>query len=254
MPSRKLESNPAQRLYDLLERHAEALPKHKNSGLWAVWKAVLEVSDDDFLSEFVLAFSLISQIDQALHVTNDRIQRRTFQVHAESWRRAFIPQASGVGQGVEQGDVTEVSRLALGSIASHLRDNVPEGVIPDDEQVSDLRAEVASAIDTLMQDESFPLPIRDLLLRRLHDILWATDHVSAMGAGGVAAACDRLAMAMAWTSQQPTVTDKSFLSTLKEIVVHGYAVVGVADTLSGGYQAWDAIEPYVMEGVKLLGS
>lgn len=254
MPNRKLESNPAQRLYDLLELHAEALPQHGNSGLWAVWKDVLQVSDEDFMSEFAMAFSLIPQIDQALHVTDDRIQRRSFQVHVESWRRAFVPDASGVGQGVSGGDVPEVARLALGAIASHLRDNVPEGLIPDGDRASDLRGEVASAIDALTQDESVPLPVRDLLLRRLHDILWAVDHISVMGAGGIATACDRLAMAVAWTSHQNTVKDKSFLSSFKDIIVHGYALVGVADTLAGGYQAWDAIEPYVMEGVKLLGS
>lgn len=84
-------------------------------------------------------------------------------------------------------------------IASHLRDNVPEGLIPDGERASDLQGEVASAIDALTQDESVPLPVRDLLLRRLH-ILWAVDHISVMGAGGIATACDHLAMAVAWTS------------------------------------------------------
>jgi hypothetical protein len=131
---------------------------------------------------------------------------------------------------------------------------VPEGRVPQQEQIADLRDSVAEAIAAVTADPNLDLNVRTLLIKRLHDVLWSLDHVQVMGADGIADACDRLAMAVAWAGHKEGMQDRGFWMETKAVIVNGYAIIGLADTLNCGFQAWDAIEPYVDAGMKALGS
>lgn len=250
-PSRRQTSNPAQRLYDLLDRHHQTLAAGKgNSGIWTVWSEVLGVEGDKLTADFLYAFALIAEIERALAITGAQHQQWQYKIHSHEWVKAFAPVGSGTGQQVVDGDTSDAARAALGSIASHLRDNLPEGNIPLVEGVTSLRDVVRAAIDEVLADDTLPMQLQDLLLRRLHDALWALDHIAVTGAEGVASACDRLAMVYAWASRTPeTDTDGSIWNKVKDIVVGGYALIGFGDTMYGGYQAWLAIEPYVQKAI-----
>lgn len=199
MPRRELpESNPAQRLYDVLTAYTAAVDhKGVSSGWRAVWGTALDVEPNRVAIEVGLAFGLIGQVEQALRVTDDEHQLRQFELHHDEWARPFVPHSSGQVQVIHGGEVSAVAMGALGGIASHLRAMLPEGAMPSDESLRDLREQTQKLIDEVVECAALPMEVREVLVRRLHDLQWAMDHVRMMGAEGIRAAVERLAMAYA---------------------------------------------------------
>lgn len=259
MPRRRQTSNPAQRLYTVLEQHTQSLHENAVHGYDAVWAQALNVDVSRVTEEVAQAFGLIGEVERALAATQDPYQKKNFELHKENWSRAFIPSASGRQSQVSGGDTSEESRAALGGIASHLRDNFAEGRLPTEEERVDLRSNVQQLINDLIEDDSLPIAAADLFSRRLHDMLWALDHLAIMGPDGVAAVCERLVIALVLAEQGTTgSTDsrsderKTLLKRIGELVSKASGIVSVPGAWYGSYQAYLAIEPYV-DAVRHIG-
>lgn len=189
-------SNPAQRLYDILERHSEVAREAPGAGYVPTWAAVFDIERDAVAENVAEAFGLVGEINRALAATGDELQRASFDHHKDAWTRAFVPGSSGWNQQLADGVATRESRIALGTIASHLRSESPEGRLPNEEQRGTLRDLARQAIDAVLEDDTLDDRIAEVILRRLHDIVWALDHIAIKGPDGVAAACDRLIIAV----------------------------------------------------------
>lgn len=261
-PPRVPLSNPAQRLYDVLERHAQVLgEKGGQIGWTAVWQETLEVEGDEVIAAVSAAFGLIADIDRALNFTDDDLQRRQYQLHHKDWSKAFVPSSSGQGQQLNDGAPSEPSRVALGSIASYLSFALPEGRVPTQADTDSLRESVLALWDELTDDDTLPDGVRNLLLLRLSDLVWALNHVSILGSDGVKAACERLAMAYAWADHEvPAAADevpgehesrpRALIRRAREMATRGYQIVAVPGVLYSSYQALD---PVISHAAKLIG-
>lgn len=261
MPRRQPTSNAAQRLYDVLEKHDQALQARAANGYDAVWVHALGITTDQVTEKVAQAFGLIGEIDRALATTGDSFQRRNFQLHKENWARAFVPGASGRSQGVVSGDTSVESRAALGGIASHLRDNLPEGRLPTDEERQGVRDDVEQLISDLRDDETIPVPVLDLFLRRLHDMLWALDHLAIMGPDGIAAVCERMAVALVFASREVAPTEgqsvpegqRQLFDRFGGVIKKASDLVSVPGAWYGTAQAVLALEPIVETVRQLAG-
>ncbi len=163
MPREDTTSNPAQRLYDILERHSEVVVRSGRNGYNAVWKETLGVESTELTEQIAQAFNLIADVDRALATTGDTYQRKSFDLNKEDWAKPFLPAQSGRSQQIKDGATTEHSRAALGSIASHLRDNLPDGRMPSEEERQDVRHDVEQLIEDVRVDASIPHEVRVLL-------------------------------------------------------------------------------------------
>lgn len=192
--ARRAPSNPAQRLHEIVKRHADARATHGNHGYDAVWAETLGIDRTEVTSAVAGVFGLIHEIDAALAVTGDEDMVRIANRYRDDWALAVVPHGSGRGQALQQGP-TDAAVDALGSVASHLRNTLPEGLIPDEQEAAELHEQVAQLIGDIRDDESIPHEIRTVMLARLHDLAWALDHVELGGAGAIQAALDRLVLA-----------------------------------------------------------
>ena len=114
----------------------------------------------------------------------------------KEWTRAvFTPDFQG-GQ-PSDGLVSPAGLAALTGLASLLSTLAGEGASPDEAQQGDLASALREAIAEVTTDATVPLEVRTLLVSRLHDMLWALDHVRTVGPDGVKAAAERLAGAVA---------------------------------------------------------
>ena len=190
MPSRA-SSNPAQRLHDLLERHGDAVSRLGPNGYDVVWADTFDVEPVEVIAAVATAFGLITEIDAALAVTDDPHMTRIAKRYRNEWSKAFVPFSSGRSQILKEGP-SEESIDALGSVASHLRDNLPEGAIPDAVRSRSLHDQVIKLIQDVRDDESLPVEIREAFISRLYDMAWALDRIDIGGAGAIQAALDRL--------------------------------------------------------------
>lgn len=194
-------SNPAQRLHELLERHGDAVSRLGPNGYDVVWADTFDVEPAEVTAAIAAAFGLITEIDLALAVTDDPYMARIAKRYRNEWSKAFVPTGSGRSHSLKEGP-SEESIDALGSVASHLRDNLPEGAIPDAVSSRSLHEQVTVLIMDVRGDRSIPIEIREALISRLYDMAWALDRIEIGGAGAIQAALDRLLLVYLTTPVQ----------------------------------------------------
>lgn len=251
-------SNPAQRLYDILERHSQVVTESPTLGYVATWADVFNVEHDAVAENVAEAFGLVGEINRALAATGDAHQRAVFDHHKEAWTRAFIPGSSGWHQVVNDGIASTDSRIALGGIASHLRSESPEGQLPTEAQQDSLRELARQAIEAVLEDETLEEQIAEVILLRLHDIIWALDHIAVKGPDGVAAACDRLVIAVVTAGRDlpaegsPSENDeqrsrRSLLDRLLNVAATANEIISAPGSWYGTVQTIMLIGPQVAE-------
>lgn len=256
-------SNPAHRLYAILQRHAEVASTSPTAAYATIWSTVFEVDGSEVVERIAQAFGLIGEIDRALAVTDDEMQQAAFSRHKEAWSRPFIPSSSGWHQALNGGTVSDDALIALGSIASHLSSELPEGRVPTTDEHQELRAQVSTLIERVVASD-LPADMANVILRRLHDVLWALDHVSITGAEGIAAACDRLAVSVAVaTSTLPKESEatpdtpeqselRALFAGLKDFVNKANTIVQVPGAWFATMQTVESLGPSLHDAVRQI--
>jgi hypothetical protein len=94
-------------------------------------------------------------------------------------------------------------------MSSLLSRTASEGYVPNDEKVQSLRVKLDEAIERVLADDDLPADLRQILLRRLHEMIWALDHVRVVGPDGVQAVAELLVVNVGMPSEEhrhgPTV-------------------------------------------------
>lgn len=108
---------------------------------------------------------------------------------------------------------------ALGSLSAYLSAFAPEGVIPDDERVAEFRAAVTDLLNDLAGEKTLPPELRAAINARLHDVMWAMDHVRIGGPGAVEQATERLLGQITITLHStPEARDSGFLKRVMKTI------------------------------------
>lgn len=135
------------------------------------------------------------------------------------WANVVFTPDRKMGQG--SSDLVAPGGLAaLGVLSSLLTSTASEGTVVDLDHVVDLRDSLNATLQEVRADTEIPADIRAILVARLHDMLWAIDHLTTVGAQGVKAAAERLAGAMAI---RPDPTDRQRPIVQKVLAAAGRA-------------------------------
>lgn len=184
--------NPAGRLHDLLAAYQQTADPNKT--IHATWATTLGVPEPKVLTALAEVASLVPAIEQAVFAVGDDSQRTMYEQFSHKWAAPIVQYSNhprttpSPGPGLVDGDAL----VALGALSSYLSLRVPEGAVPDSERRSELRGEVVAAIDALREDRSVPSQLATAINHRLHDVLWAMDHIRTGGPGAVEQATERL--------------------------------------------------------------
>lgn len=162
--------NPAGRLYSILERFYEA--SGQSVQVARAWGSALGVSDEDAPGEVARASSLLSDLEQAVSYLNRPGLQRLLARWLPTWSRPFFPTDRSWTSG-SNGLISETALDTLSGLADTLADLASEGTVPPEEAIPDLRQAIQEAIDAVRAEGSVPRDLRTMMLRRLHDILWA---------------------------------------------------------------------------------
>lgn len=253
-------SNPAQRLYAILKRHTEVAEAGEAVGYSTVWCRALEVEAGEVAEHIADAFGLIGEVRRALEATGDEMLLDQFNLHKESWAHAFVPTSSGWHQQLNGGTVEAAALSALGGIGSHLAVVAYEGKMPSGDERSELRDLVQDAIDAVLDDESLDDKLADVLVRRLYDMMWALDYLRIKGPDGIAAACDRLVVALNTAGQDLVESDpakdsddqrsrRAVLDKVAHVVGRAVEIVQMPGAVYGTYAAMAELAPAVSSAV-----
>ncbi|GAA3515215.1 hypothetical protein [Georgenia daeguensis] len=189
--------NPAARLHALLT----ALQKQESAGrpIMDAWAAVLGANRASINEEMAGVAALLNDLKRVVERIDDPTTTQMYRHYMPEWSRSVLSPGSSWGAG--SNGLVDVGALAtLGGLATLLSVMGSEGSIPDEQSVADLRESLESALAEVRADGGLPPEVRRLLVARLHDMLWAIDHLNVMGPEGVKAAAERLAGAVAVSS------------------------------------------------------
>lgn len=201
-------NNPAGRLHTLLTDYRAAA--HIDSTMHATWATVLGVSERQVPVALAEVAALIPEIHRLVVHCGAAEQLALFEAFGRQWAVPIMSehhprQIPSLGPAAVDPDALTV----LGGLSAYLSTCAPEGVLPDPERVADLKAAVHELLDGLVGEDSLPQDLRSAIIARLHDILWAMDHVRIGGPGAVGQATERLLGQI--TISPPEAHDSGFL-------------------------------------------
>lgn len=226
-------NNPAGRLHAILKDFEET--SSNNVSVQDCWCKVLGVPRSEVLVHLGETASLITQIRRALINAGLEDNLPTYDRYADAWARPFFapdrPMANGSHNMVDE------HAMATLSLLSSLLDRVaPEGAVPDEAQLGDLRTRLSEAVEEVLADDDLPEEIRSLILARLRDMLWAVEHIHVVGPDGVKAAAERLAVALAQTESR--ARNKRSWGKVAFILPFAWSIFSQGKTIEDNVGAW----------------
>lgn len=184
-------NNPAGRLHAFLAAYDEAVRGNGGSRRQA-WSEVLRVTEAAVPMYLWEVSALVSSVNAAVPANDQGVAfRALWDHHLDHFTEPFTSELDYTAQPV---DVAAL--VALDAVSAFLSASANEGTVPDDEQREALRDELLAAIEETKASDEVPSEIRQLIVERLHQIIWALDHVHIGGPGAVTAAVERLAGAL----------------------------------------------------------
>lgn len=184
--------NPAGRLHALLSEYQSVADRSKS--IHQTWAEILGVKEPALLPHLAGVAELIPQIDQAITKGGHAEQRTLFDEFSRAWSLPILGGDHGMRQTPSPGPrlIDPGALAALGGLSAYLSAVSPEGSVPDEETAGTLRSQVEDLLSDLAEDPVLPRALAEAMNHRLHDILWAMDHVRIGGPGAVEAATERL--------------------------------------------------------------
>lgn len=203
--------NPAGQLHGLLRQFE--IESSDSVSVAEVWKSVLHVEDDQLPSALGAASALLPQIDAAVRATGSADLASAYTTFGAAWARAIFTPDRAHAQG-SAGLVDGQALSALSVLSFALASTLPSGASPSRATLNEFRGRLEDAAAQVAASDELPQVVRNLILRRLSDIVWSLDHYDIVGFGGVEAAVERLAGAVVTRSSQ----EQRRTSTVKTVL------------------------------------
>lgn len=128
---------------------------------------------------------------------------------------------------------------ALKMLSAYLEGMMPEGAIPGDEEVEELRESVRKLRDDVIATD-LPSEIKRGILHRLGDVLEALDHLHIGGPDAVRRAAEALALT-AVLYEAEVEGDMAVFTRLKSLAKRAWVAFTVASMLASAALTWDRI-------------
>ncbi len=189
--------NPAGRLHAFLVAYQEAATNGGN--VRVTWGAALDLNDPVAIHLKLSEIGgLILEVHRAVSRQGRPAYRELCSHHIPEWASPFNTPLNATAPVVPSSAL-----LGLNAISDFLSERASEGVLPDDEERRSLREEVWMTIEETKEADDVPVEVRQVILERLHQIIWALDHVQVGGPEAVAAAVERLVASLVIHGQTP---------------------------------------------------
>lgn len=232
-----MSDNPAARLYALL---AALYEEEGNVSVRNAWGEVLGVSGATAVNrEIARVAALLPDIEREVRRVNDPHITQMYEHCVPFWQRAVL--STDRGWTTKSAGLVDPGALAsLGGMAALLSAHGLSVVVPSSDRVEALRQEVSEALAEVRHpDTPLPLEIRRLIVARLHDILWALDHITVTGAEGVQAATERFGSALAIRGQ--TAGSGGVVQKVWSVVGRVWAAVAFPGEAVEAIEGWDTM-------------
>ena len=230
----KLE-NPAGRLYRILSRYDD----DPDRAIIDAWAYALEIEPGDVHLHIGDVGNLLRDVKRAATESQDEAWE-PMQDHLTTLSACIFPVTVTFNQPAREIRPDHGAMNMLRGFSSFLdaRGEV-DGVIPDDDKLSDLQEQVRALIAEIT-DADLPPHIRRALLDRLADMLEALEHVAVGGPDGIRRAAEALTLATVMLEEDLKGYQRFFRQTLA-VGKAAIVAVGVVGATSGSLLELDRV-------------
>ena len=237
--------NPAGRLYGLLTGLAE---QGRETAIIDGWAAVLGVPQDDVALHLGEVAEQIRQIQSAADRVGVDALRPTVERYREDWEAPIFSRQHALNAALKHVLPGPAALEALDMVSAHLHVVAPEGEVPDETKLEDLKSQLRAVIDAVQKAEDITPEMRRLLIERLHGVEEAIEHLDIGGPQAIRLAAEAAyggataeADASLWDSQ----TFKAFRAVLA-IVWIGFTTPAQTQN---ALEVWGAV-PQLVPGIE----
>jgi hypothetical protein len=233
--------NPAGRLHELLSRYRAVASSDASLPVHNVWMAVLEVNETELPAALCEVASLVSAIELEAFRTDREELKSALEQHRRAWTLPILSSDVHPRQNPGPGPsyVDEKALASLG-LVSMLLEGSSQVHVPDTAQIDALKQQIAVALDEVLRAQDLPGEIRMILLERLHDIIWALDHLRVSGPDGVVAAIERLIGAIALRNPEGAEKSSTF-SHISQVIRFAWELFRKGPEVSRAIEGWSNV-------------
>jgi hypothetical protein len=228
--------NPAGRLHALLERLSERDP---NAPLISAWAHTLDVDQAEVPFRLGAVGQLLPAVREAAESTGDRAWITTVQQYHEEWTAPIFPRRRGLNTVISESRPSPSALVALGTLSSHLHAVRPEGMVPTDDELDNLKERLGTLTADVGQATDLPEEIKHLIVARLNDVLRAIQHVDIGGPEAVRMATETLLGAI--FVREPASARSSTFRRVAATLGIVWVAFSSGPTIQKSLDAWDGL-------------
>lgn len=231
--------NPAKRLYALLSAYRDLA--NVNNSIRVTWAAVFECDLTDVALRLAETAYLVGDLTREVHAAGDTFQIDAVAHFGPKWAAPLVLPSFNPDQTQSPGKslIDADALVALGGVASYLAAARPHVILPDTDAVAKARSHISEALELLAATDELPSDVRQVLIDRLHEVLWTLDRVGFLGAEPVTAAMERFAGAVLVNA--PTTGRSKTINKAMAIVFAAWAVFMSGPRIDNAIEAWKHI-------------
>jgi hypothetical protein len=236
--------NPAGRLHALLIRLIDQPP---NGAILGAWANVLEVDRQDVVLHIGGVADLVRQIQAAVDELDDEVLSAPVARLRGAWAKPIFPSehAFNTALGKVLPSTEALESLALVAAQLHLR--APEGKVPDDEALANLKKQVRDLVDAVREADDLSDDVKQAIVGRLIDVEKAMEHVHVGGPDAVRRAMEAVMGAMARTANPMTARSASLQKLWVTLGVL-WVAFSAAPTTQASLETWPTIVHEITSG------
>jgi hypothetical protein len=198
---------------------------------------VLQVSEDDVQLQLADVRKLLGSVQDAVAQSGMAGQAAHVARYRGYWENAIFPIDHPFSAPVQNVLLPDVALEALASVAEYLHKVAPEGVLPDDDELSNLTNSVLELIEEVKSSEELPDEIKHLLVTRLAGVKQAIDRVYVGGPDAVRLATEAVIGTMGVRNAGGTKIGKKIATGLAAV----WFAFGVPASVQDALPAWERV-------------
>lgn len=163
-----------------------------NASLVDAWAVVLAVEPDEVSLHLGEVGQLVAGVRVAVAELGEGAFASMVARYREAWANPIFPGSHSFSSAVHKVRPDSAALEALGAIAVHLHSVAPEGLVPAEAELGQLKDDVTSLLEDINLSSDLPDSVKHLLVVRLTGISRAMDHVGIGGPNAVRLATEAL--------------------------------------------------------------
>jgi hypothetical protein len=239
--------NPAGRLYDLLMNLSSQEPQESLLNSWA---EVLGVQPEDVVLRLGRVADLVRETQDAVDRTNEQAYSESVQRYRANWARPIFPPDHAFNNRLLDVLPEAPALESLGMISVHLHSTAPEGVIPKDTEIEELRTRLRELIGDVEVAEDLPDDLKHTILRRLQDVEDALQHLDVGGPSAVRHATEAVIGSVALATKGGGFAKYPTINKVCAVVAVAWTIFSIPATFDNSLEAWKGDLPQLTTAIE----